>query len=428
MLRSKIIRRKLFVSILSRRDLLNIRAVIYGDFLGQGLNYAVNIYIAVHFGALIFGTISYAIALASYMSVLTSLGIPSILARDIVQKPEEISRLVSTSLGLRLIIAVSLNFMLVLTLTQLSLGSLEYYCLILMSFSASLNIFNLDQSYDAMGRSSAHAKIKFFSQNLLYLVLIVLSSILSNADNVLYFLFSLLIANIAFAIANMLYFSRNLAPINFSICIATAKPLVKDSLIFLIAAGLNVLYLNFAVVFLRNEHGLIVVSSYGAASRVILILLMLDMVIMRVIVPKIAQLRSAASNMHLVTLIQILGIRVAYAAPLVAILFIYPGEVLDLLYQGEYASSKYLLQILSIWFLGGVANHFGTYIYTSGYLRSFLGWICLKIVLFLALLFLLYNAEIPAETVAIAFATTEWISGFLVVIASAHFARRNSGL
>lgn len=366
-------------------DIKNILAVLTGDFLGQGINFAVSVYIAIHYSDLVFGIVNTGTAVANYIGVIVAFGIPAILSRNIVQQPNHASIFVSTAIMVRVVIATITLAALSFVLSTAESSCLEKSVTFILSINACLSIFNLDQSFDALRRSSYHSIVRFFSFNLMYLCLVVAIILLLPEAPVTFILVSLVAANLLFSISNIVLFHYRVLKIRFILDLKIAKSLLLDSLPILTTTGLGVVYLNFAVTYLRKTEGLEAVADYGAASRIVLILIMLDVVVMRILVPKVAALALAPVSQHWSLLLHLLLIRASYAIPLVTFILFGYSWILELIYQGKYQQSGTLLQLLSLWFMGTMFTHFGTYLYTNGYTRQYVAWIAAKVAIFLML-------------------------------------------
>jgi O-antigen/teichoic acid export membrane protein len=334
-----------------------------------------SVYIAIHYSDLVFGIVNTGTAVANYIGVIVAFGIPAILSRNIVQQPNHASIFVSTAIMVRVVIATITLAALSFVLSTAESSCLEKSVTFILSINACLSIFNLDQSFDALRRSSY----------LMYLCLVVAIILLLPEAPVTFILVSLVAANLLFSISNIVLFHYRVLKIRFILDLKIAKSLLLDSLPILTTTGLGVVYLNFAVTYLRKTEGLEAVADYGAASRIVLILIMLDVVVMRILVPKVAALALAPVSQHWSLLLHLLLIRASYAIPLVTFILFGYSWILELIYQGKYQQSGTLLQLLSLWFMGTMFTHFGTYLYTNGYTRQYVAWIAAKVAIFLML-------------------------------------------
>lgn len=406
---------------ISNIDKKNIFGILAGDLLGQGINFVITILVAIHFGPTIFGMVSHGNAIASCMAIVVAFGIPQILSRDIVQNKFDSSRLIATSLLLRVVIAIVANTALIAFIWIEINDPTERYIVLILSLAATLGLFNLDQSYDALRRSFAHAILRLCAFNLTYLAAIGLVVWLMPESNILWIVASLLFAATVFALANVTYFNARVLPLNWQFDRKIAGYLITHALPTLFTSTLSVIYLNFAVLYLRQSGGLETAADFNAAYRLILILLLLDVAVSRVFVPKISGLREKASDAP-VTLRRIFLIRLGYLSVLAVTAWLFASPLVNLVYQDTYPDAAPLLQLLAIWIVGTSLNHLGTYLYTNGAMTQFAVWIFIKFVLLL-----LYTAVFSAQDHAVIYAliAAEYSAAAIVLLLGMRQVRIN---
>ncbi|MBL4679997.1 MAG: oligosaccharide flippase family protein [Pseudomonadales bacterium] len=411
--------------IIDKVDIKNMLGVLLGDFLGQGINYAVNIYIAVHFGALIFGMVNTGAAIANYVAVIVAFGIPVILSKNIVQQPNKAAEFIATAIITRLGITILALTALGLFLLFANYSDEEKQIIFLLSFSASLTIFNLDQSFDALRRSIYHSMARLLTFNLVYLLLVLIVVNKVEGAPVVYVVMSLVVASMLFSLTNLILFHKKVLNISFSFNPVLAKELIVEALPILFTSGLNVVYLNFAVSYLRESQGLFAVAEYSAASRIILILIMFDVAVMRILVPKISALIRIPSNQHWFLLSNIALYRALYAVPFTLVLYFHNEWIIELVYQGQYKSAAPLLKVFGFWYMGTILNHFGTYLYTNGYASRFVKWMTFKLVIFLIISITLTN-EYGSAGAAYGLVLSEYIAAFALILLLVQAIRRKN--
>lgn len=399
---------------LDTTDKRNILGILFGDFFGQGINFLVNLFIAIHFGAVVFGIVSNGNAIAACVAVVVACGIPSILSRNIVQQPHQTAELISTAIIIRIGAAIITNLLVVALVVTGDYSSTEQIAVVVLSLAATMSLFNLDQSFDAVGRSYPHAMIRLFAFNLMYLGLILLLFVLVPNANVIQVVSCLLIASLVFSGANVWYFHKYVQPLKPIFNVGIARDFLKDASPILLTTLLSAIYLNLAVLYLRHHSGLVVAADYSAASRIILILLMFDVAIMRVLVPKISGLQGSVGREHLVALLRIFGLRLAYLLPLTGLTMIFSESIIRIAFQDGYPNAAPTLFFLAIWLLPGALNHLGTYLYSHQGMAAYVQWTVIKLGLLLTLVFVFVQ---PTQALSFAqlLALVELLSVLLLV-------------
>jgi lipopolysaccharide exporter len=396
-------------------DRKNFIGILFGDLLGQGINFFVNLFIAIHFGAVVFGIISNGNAIASCVAVIVACGIPSILSRNIVQNRGDPAQLISTAIFLRLMIGAIVNLVIMAGLIYSDYSNTEKTSVVILSLAATMGLFNLDQSFDALKRSFAHSMLRLLFFNLTYLILIVAVFLLMPETSVIPVVICLLLAALIFSTSNLIYFHSRVQPLTLTFNQSLARDLMKEAMPIFLTSLLAVVYLNFAVLYLRHDNGLIAAADYSAASRLILILIMLDVAIMRVMVPKISALTFQPTQHHFTALLKIALLRLLYMIPLAGSLAFFAAPIVDLIYQGQYAESAPVLMLLAIWLIGTCLNHLGTYLYSHGAMTRYVRWNVMKVMLLLLMVFVIIKPEDPYQF-ALSLAVTEYTSALLVLI------------
>ncbi len=107
------------------------------------ISFFVTVYMVRYLGPENYGQLSYAISFVSIFSIIATLGIDTILYRDLVTHPEKTSELMGTSLGLKLIAGILASLLAIISAIILSPKDISFYLIILISFTFIFNSFNI---------------------------------------------------------------------------------------------------------------------------------------------------------------------------------------------------------------------------------------------------------------------------------------------
>jgi O-antigen/teichoic acid export membrane protein len=330
------------------------------------------IYVIRYLGPENYGTLSYAVSFVSLFGFIATLGIDSIVYRELVKRPEDEARILGSALGLKLIggtIAVLITIITALYIgaTQIELILISIVSLTLLGASLQIITYayqaRVQSKYPAIITFSisiilaiAKLLVIFFDKGIIYFALILL------LESILYGLF--------FVVAYQYHFKKlkswTFDGPTMKVLFATSWPLMLSTVSIMIYARID-------QVMLRYYIDTTAVGIYDAAVRLSDVWYIIPNVILGALFPAIINAQKVSPELfrkriHLCALL-LIGLNLLIILPT----YLLAPYIIDLLFGKEYIGTSEVLSIY-IWSLIGfsLGQLINTYLIAQNYIYIYL--------------------------------------------------------
>lgn len=353
---------RLLISEGGKRYVANISWLMAGRLCCMAVALAVGVYVARYLGPERFGLLSYVVSFVALFSIATTLGLDSVIVRELVSNPDERNRLLGTAFVLRIV--GSFVVLVILAVTVFFTGNDGFTRLLIFIIAAGLlfQSFGVIQFYfEAKVLSKYHA----FSQ-------LAALSIISAAKLVFIFMGLPLIYFASATVAEsillsagliMVYARQKLSVLAWRFSFTLAKGLLRDSWPLILSGAAVSVYMRIDQVMIKqmlntNEA----VGQYAAAVKLSEVWYFIPMILCNSLFPAIINARNKDSQLYHGRMQKLYGLMLWTALPISLFVTLLASDIIHFLYGPAYSQAGPVLAIY-IWqgpfvFLGAASGKF----------------------------------------------------------------------
>lgn len=308
----------------------------------------VGIWVARYLGPESFGTLNYALAFSAIFGPIVSLGLDSVLVRELVNTPENEPELLGTAFILKLVVGVlTWGFVAVLAFSVTKENpSVSWMILIISSGYIFQSLSVIDLNFRAKVQLKYSSIIRTAIVTVIAIVKVWL--ILSNADVIYFAAVSVLELNLIALGYWLIYQSLGYSIIDWKFSVKRATILLKDSWPAILTGISVMLYMRTDQIMLGQILGNESVGLYSAAIRISQAWYIVPTIVAQALFPAIANAKKADEEMYKKRLNNLFTFLVL-ASYLVAIPMTFFSRDLMLLLYGELYESAYMVLTIHIW-------------------------------------------------------------------------------
>ena len=321
----------------------------------------VGIWVARYLGPERFGLFSYAQSFVGLFTAIATLGLDSIVVRELVKDESKATELISTAFYLKLMGAI-------LTLLVLAIAtyftSNDRYTNLLVFIIASATIFQSFNVIDMYFQSKVLSKYVVFSNIISLFVSSIVKIILILIDAPLVaFAWAILFDSIVLAMGLIYFFIKHstyeIKKIKFNKTIATS--LLKDSWPLILSGVVISIYMKIDQVMIQEMLGNEAVGQYAAATRLSEIWYFIPTVVASSLFPAIVNAKRQSEELYYDRLQKLFDLVVWMAIAIALPMTFLSDMIVDILYGEQYSQAASVLMI-HIWasifvFLGVVSGN-----------------------------------------------------------------------
>lgn len=316
----------------------------------------VSIYITRYLGPENYGQLSYAVSFVSLFSIIGSLGIDSVLYRDLIQRPEERN----VYLGSAFILKISAGLLASISVITCSLFVVtDDVSRILILILASTFIFNAFNVITYEFQANVAQKHLAISSLLVVLILNILKlGVIMTGEGVIYLSIILLLETIFYALAFIYIRTRHYGTLlSWRFDSSTAISILKDSWPFIFIAVFASVYSRIDQVMLKHLIDSSAVGLYDAAVRVAEAWLFVPGIIVSSLFPAIINGKKTSAVEYKKRLISLLVLLTTVATLIALIFSLFAEPLMILLYGRPFLQSA---TAFSVYIWSGVFVSIGT--------------------------------------------------------------------
>ncbi len=330
------------------------------------------IYVIRYLGPENYGTLSYAVSFVSLFGFIATLGIDSIVYRELVKRPEDEAKILGSALGLKLIGGTIAVLITIITALYIGATKIELILISIVSLTllgASLQI--ITYAYQARVQSKYPAIITFSISIILAIAKLL---VIFFDKGIIYFALILLLESILYGLFFVVayqYHFKKLKSWTFDgptmkVLFATSWPLMLSTVSIMIYARID-------QVMLRHYIDTTAVGIYDAAVRLSDVWYIIPNVILGALFPAIINAQKVSPELfrkriHLCALL-LIGLNLLIILPT----YLLAPYIIDLLFGKEYIGTSEVLSIY-IWSLIGfsLGQLINTYLIAQNYIYIYL--------------------------------------------------------
>lgn len=330
----------------ARRITANFASLLTSQIISRILQLVIFVYIARILGKNDFGILSFGLAFALLIGVITDFGLSTLLVREITRNKKSASKYLSNALIIKIflsIVSISLAF-LILNIMGYS-QEVKVVAYIMVGF-ALLQTFT--ELYFSIFRAFEQMHYDAFIKILRMLILIVaIFYLVINRYGLLASSLAFFVTEIIVLIISSLITYIKFAKISFEFDYTFSKGLLKSSSLFFLSMIFVTLYLYIDQVMISKMLGTIEVGVYSAAANVVIALIFIPQMYVNSIYPVLSRFYITSKKMLNFAYERSFKYMFILGLPAAAGIFMLSDKIILFLYGEEYLGSAIVLSILA---------------------------------------------------------------------------------
>lgn len=294
-----------------QKILKNIGWLFADRIFRMGMGLIISVWVARYLGPEQFGIYNYAIAFVMLFGAFATLGLDSIVVRDLVNDPAGKNETLGTAFILKLLGAIAAFFLAVGSISLLRpTDSLMYWLVAIAAAGITFQAFDI---IDFWFQSQLQSKYTVYSKNIAFIFIAVSKIILIQIKAPLITFAYLGLAEIILStlILIILYKLRGNSLIAWRITVSRAKTLLKLSTPLMLSSIAIILYMKIDQIMLGEMVGNKAVGLYSAVTRISEMWYFIPMAISSSVYPTIIEAKKNDENLyyqHLTNLFKLMSI------------------------------------------------------------------------------------------------------------------------
>ena len=333
-----------------RKILTNIGWLFLGKILRLSMGLFVGVWLARYLGPEQFGQFSYAIAFVSLFAGIATLGLNSIVVRDIVRVPDEAPITLGTAFLLQLISSLIAITLIISTINWLRPETtLTKSMVVILGFSL---LFKASEVIKYWFESQVQSKYTVWAENIVYMlvILVKIGMILLQAP-LIAFLWLALLEAILIAIALFAVYTKQKGNLRlWTVRIKRAKSLIKDSWPLVLSGIAIMIYMRMDQVMLGEMVGNEAVGFYSAALRISEVWYMIPIVIVASVFPAITKTKEKSESEYILILQKLYDLMVIFSFSIALPISIASPWIIRFLFGENYLEASTILSV-HVWTL-----------------------------------------------------------------------------
>ena len=369
---------KLQLSAGFKKYFVNTSWLFFERIVGMAVTFFVGVYVARYLGPANFGLLSYAGSFVGLFAAIGTLGLDSILVRELVKDEKQRDELLGTTFVLKIIGSI---FVLIIVLIAVrftnndNFTNLLIYIIVIGTIFQSFNVINFYFQAKVLSKYTVYAQI--FSTILCSVIKLLL--IYFNMGLIYFATVTLLQSIILASGLIVMYIKQKSSLFNWSVNYGLAKDLLKDSWPLMLSGIAISIYMKIDQVMIKNILDAEAVGNYAVAVRLSEIWYFIPIAITNSLFPAIINAKKISEKLYykrlqkLYSLMIWLSIGIALPATFLA------NNIIRVLFGIQY---QYAAGVLRIYIWAGVFVFLGVassqYLLAENYtkisfLRTFIG-------------------------------------------------------
>lgn len=330
-----------------QRIVANMGWLLFDKALRMGVGLLVGVWIARYLGPGQFGVLNYVLAFVGLFGGFTTLGLDSIVVRELVNRKEAKATILGTSFFLKLAASLVSSFLAIVSIHFLKDDGLVTACVAIIAGTIVL------QSLDVIRfwfESQIRSKYVVMSQNGAFLLVAAIKIVLLlQKASLIWFVWAILLEALLSAVGLMYYYRRGQQRVKeWIFSLPEARALLRDSWPLLLSGLAVAIYMRIDQVMLGSMLGDVAVGNYSAAVKISEIWYFIPAVISVSTYPALIEVKKQSESEYLSRFQQLFRLMVYITVPVAIIISFFAKDVVRLLYGAQYLEASQILSV-HIW-------------------------------------------------------------------------------
>jgi O-antigen/teichoic acid export membrane protein len=312
--------------------------------VGMVISLLVGVYVARYLGPDNYGLLSYANSFVGLFMFLATLGLDSILVRELVRDEKKRDELLGTTFILKIIGSLLL---LEIVLVAVKVTTNDSFTNLLIFIIALGTIFQSFQVIDFYFQSKVLSKYTVYIQIISEILSAIMKLILIFLKkNLLYFAIVILIENIVLAAGSMVMYTRQkLSFFNWKLKYNLAKNLLKDSWPLMLSSITISIYMRIDQVMIKNMLDTKAVGNYAVAVRLVEIWYFIPIAVTKSVFPAIINAKKISEKLYYERLQKLYDLMTWSAIGIALPIMLFSHNIIKLLFGIQYQEAVGVLKI-----------------------------------------------------------------------------------
>jgi len=323
------------------------------------LGLLVGIWVARYLGVEEFGVFSYAMAFVGLFATIATLGLDSIVIRELVGDESRRDILLGTSFWLKVFGAIVVLILLYIATYFTTNDSYTNSLIFIIALSTLFNSFNVIDFYFKSKVLSRY--VVYVNSIVMFIFSIIRIALILNEAPLVDFAWAGVVNSMLLAIGYIyVYRYQNLSLKSWGFDTAVALELLRDSWPLILSSIVISIYMRIDQVMIKEMIDAQSVGLYAAAVRLSEAWYFVPMVISSSLFPAIQNAKEKSSDLYKIRVVNLLNILYLLSIVVILITFVFADEIITILYGIEYIGASSVLSIhifASIFVSLGVGMH-----------------------------------------------------------------------
>jgi len=333
-------------------------------FIRLGIAFVVGIYVVRHLGPENFGVLSYATSFVGLFATIATLGLDSIVVRELVKAPERRDELLGSVFYLRIIGAV---IAFALTIITAFILQESYFNILLITIIVTSTVFQSFNVIEYYFQARVESKFNVYVQSASLIIASIIKVVLVLLSAPLVYFAIVYVLEFVFLSAGFLivYKINNLKISDWRFKTGTAISLIKDAWPLILSGVVIAVYMKIDQVMIKNMLSSKEVGYYAAAVKLSEAWYFIQMAICTSLFPAIVKAKQVSEKLYLSRLQKLYDI-LAWMAIGIAIPVTFLSDfIIKTIFGAQFLPAA---PVLTIYIWAGVATFLG--VASSQYLIS----------------------------------------------------------
>jgi O-antigen/teichoic acid export membrane protein len=330
--------------------------------LCMGIAFITTIFVARKLGPENYGQLSYATSFVSIFSVLASLGIDSVLYRDILKNPDQKKKILGSALTIKLVAGFTTALAVFISALFFAQDDVSKTLIVILSGTFIFGAFQIiSYEFQAQVKSKYPSIIAFVITLILNILKII---IVMSGKGVIYLAFVLLLESILYAIFYWYFYEKKIEGklFEWKFDKNTAINILKDSWPLIFTSAFSLVYARIDQIFIKNMLGANSVGIYSAAVTVAEVWYFIPGILISSFFPAIINAKKTSKEVYNARLKKLSYLLIFIAVVISIAVTILAPFLMQLIYGSAFAGGSIILQIY-VWatigtFLGYLADNY----------------------------------------------------------------------
>ncbi len=315
-------------------------------------------YVARYLGPGPYGLLNYALSFVSLFAVIATLGLDTLVVRELIQREEEKDKILGTAFVLRMAAATVMFLLIVAVVSVYEPDPTTRYLIYIIGTGTFFETFGIIEYFF---QSRVLSKYGVWSQMIALVAISLLRIVLVlNESSLVWFAYSYVLDFFVLAVGLIYYYAQTQGTLrNWTIDMTTARQLLKDCWPLIFASLAVVVYSRMGQLMIKWILGNEALGHYGVASRLSDMWNFIPVTLCASVFPAILNAKQKDESLYYMRMQQLYDVMVLISLGVAVPMTFLSGFIVQLLFGAAFAPAADIL-VLYIWssvfiFLG-VAN------------------------------------------------------------------------